>query len=139
MAIHCSKRHAALAISIAAASLALFAIFSGPGTAPIVRAQTTEKDAKYPVQVSLPLPGGVDPDAGAPMTAPADVAGPPATPIAPVPPPEDGSLAGAPSDGNSTTTSLGGSDIAVSSVGGSYEVDGPARKRNRLARQTPVP
>jgi hypothetical protein len=30
------------------------------------------------------------------------------------------------------TTSLGGSDVAVSSVGGSYEVDGPKRRKDRL-------
>lgn len=39
-------------------------------------------------------------------------------------------VAGAPESGTSTTTSLGGSDVAVSSVGGSYEVDGP-HKRSR--------
>jgi hypothetical protein len=40
-------------------------------------------------------------------------------------------VAGAPEAGNSTTTVLGGADVAVSSVGGSYEVDGPNRRSDR--------
>ena len=39
-------------------------------------------------------------------------------------------VAGVPGNGSSTTTSLGGPDVAVSSVGGSYEVDRP-NKRSR--------
>jgi hypothetical protein len=37
----------------------------------------------------------------------------------------------APESGNSVTTSLGGSDVAVSSVGGSYEVDRPKKRSER--------
>jgi hypothetical protein len=37
----------------------------------------------------------------------------------------------APPAGSSTTTVLGGSDIAVSSVGGSYEVDRPNKRSER--------
>lgn len=50
----------------------------------------------------------------------------PATPVVPALPPEEG---------GSMTTSLGGSDVAVASVGGSYEVDAPKRRghRNRFA------
>jgi hypothetical protein len=39
--------------------------------------------------------------------------------------------ADAPENGSSVTTSLGGSDVAVSSVGGSYEVDGPNKRSRR--------
>ena len=39
--------------------------------------------------------------------------------------------AGTPEAGNSTTTVLGGSDVAVSSVGGSYEVDRPNKRSGR--------
>jgi hypothetical protein len=61
----------------------------------------------------------------------------PATPTSPVAP-ADASLvtdspeavAGAPTNGTSTTTNLGGSDVAVSNVGGSYQVDSP-NKRSR--------
>jgi hypothetical protein len=34
-------------------------------------------------------------------------------------------------NGSSTTTSLGGSDVAVSSVGGSHEVDRPKKRSDR--------
>jgi hypothetical protein len=37
----------------------------------------------------------------------------------------------APEAGNSVTTVLGGSDVAVSSVGGSYEVDRPNKRSER--------
>lgn len=36
-----------------------------------------------------------------------------------------------PGSSNSVTTSLGGSDVAVSSVGGSYEVDRPGKRSGR--------
>ena len=39
--------------------------------------------------------------------------------------------ADAPDDGSAMTTSLGGSDVAVSSVGGSYEVDRPKKRSQR--------
>jgi hypothetical protein len=39
----------------------------------------------------------------------------------------------APEPGGSMTTSLGGSDVAVASVGGSYEVDGPKRRAKKHA------
>jgi hypothetical protein len=39
--------------------------------------------------------------------------------------------AATPENGNSMTTSLGGLDVAVSSVGGSYEVDGPRKRSDR--------
>jgi hypothetical protein len=54
--------------------------------------------------------------------SPADESTPSGTPEAAV---------GAPEAGNSTTTILGGSDVAVSSVGGSHEVDGPRRRSER--------
>ena len=37
----------------------------------------------------------------------------------------------APENGSSTTTSLGGSDVAVSSVGASYEVDRPSKRSGK--------
>lgn len=37
----------------------------------------------------------------------------------------------APDDGSSVTTSLGGSDVAVSSVGGSHEVDRPSKRSRK--------
>ena len=55
----------------------------------------------------------------------------PATPAAPVYPADASTVVDAADNGGSLTTSLGGSDIAVSSVGGSYEVDSPKKRSNR--------
>ena len=69
------------------------------------------------------LPGSaVVPASSTSPVAPADESAPSGTPEA---------VADAPVAGNSTTTSLGGSDVAVSSVGGSYEVDGPNSRSDR--------
>jgi hypothetical protein len=51
--------------------------------------------------------------------------------------PADPAAAVAPGDG--MTTNLGGSDVAVSSVGGSHEIDGPKRKSRRFPAPTPNP
>ena len=64
----------------------------------------------------------VAPDTSAAPVSPADESTPSGTPEA---------VADAPVAGSSTTTSLGGSDVAVSSVGGSYEVDGPKKRSDR--------
>jgi len=61
-------------------------------------------------------------DTSAAPVSPADEPGPSGTPEA---------VAGAPETGNSTTTVLSGADVAVSSVGGSYEVDGPNKRSDR--------
>jgi hypothetical protein len=62
----------------------------------------------------------------------------PATPTPAVDPTDGSTVTDAPVDatdppegGNSVTTSLGGSDVAVSSVGGSYEVDRPKKRSER--------
>jgi hypothetical protein len=55
----------------------------------------------------------------------------PATSTAPVSPAGESIPAGTPEAGNSMTTILGGSDVAVSSVGGSYEVDRPSKRSER--------
>lgn len=55
----------------------------------------------------------------------------PATSTAPDSPAAESTPAGTPEAGNSTTTILGGSDVAVSSVGGSYEVDRPSKRSER--------
>jgi len=58
-------------------------------------------------------------------------------PATPVPLASSGIATSSPAIGQadgSMTTSLGGSDIAVSSVGGSHQVDAPGRKPNRTSR-----
>src|SRR5918998_3763150 len=54
-----------------------------------------------------------------------------ATSSAPVSPAHESAPSGTPEAGNSTTTVLSGADVAVSSVGGSYEVDGPNKRSDR--------
>ena len=50
----------------------------------------------------------------------------------PADPAGDGpTAAGAPDSGSAMTTSLGGADVAVSSVGGSYEVDRPSKRSRK--------
>lgn len=55
------------------------------------------------------------------------------------PAPPGDPTAGNVAPGNGMTTNLGGSDVAVSSVGGSHEVDGPKRKSRRFPQPTPNP
>jgi hypothetical protein len=61
------------------------------------------------------------------------------TPAAPAAPESAAGTAPPAASGNSMTASLGGSDIAVSSVGGSYEIDGPKRKAKKVLKLTPTP
>src|SRR4051794_32345797 len=49
--------------------------------------------------------------------------------------PSDAAKIPAVPEGGTTTASLGGSDVAVASVGGSYQVDAPHKKK----RRSPVP
>ena len=61
----------------------------------------------------------------------------PGTPLAPTP--SDSTNRGSIETGDGLTTNLGGSDVAVSSVGGSHEVDGPKRKAKRVPTPRPQP
>jgi hypothetical protein len=84
------------------------------------------------------LPSPYDDPAAARIADVAERAVVSATETAPAPPADESTpsgtpeaAVGAPEAGNSTTTILGGSDVAVSSVGGSHEVDGPRRRSER--------
>jgi hypothetical protein len=105
-----------------------------PAAADVARAQTELPTAAN--GVLLP-PLDYDPVAARNEDlAPSAVA--PATPT-PVADPADASagtaapetITDAPVSGSSVTTSLGGSDVIVSSVGGSHEVDGPGNRSRR--------
>lgn len=72
------------------------------------------------IVTEVPATGPDDPN---PAAAP-DVAAAIGTPFAP----DAASRAGVAGDGSATMTSLGGADIAVSSTGGSYEVDAPGNR-----------
>ncbi len=71
----------------------------------------------------------VAPATPTPTTDPADASTVTAAPEAAADAPVDAT--DAPESGNSVTTSLGGSDVAVSSVGGSHEVDRPKKRSER--------
>ena len=77
------------------------------------------------VQLPPPVPGlDYTPPQPGQATIP-DTASTIGTPV-----PADPGTAAAPASGDSVTASLGGSDIAVSSVGGSYERDVPKDRRD---------
>jgi hypothetical protein len=87
------------------------------------------------IQTPPPVPG-IDYSAAEPAeSAPAPILADMASPVPPAMPANATKVAGDPSAGDSMTAVLGGSDIAVSSVGGSYERDGGGRgKRDRERR-----
>ena len=93
--------------------------------------------------------GVIDPGAESPSVPGVDFAGgadgsaevteaAPATPPAPVLSTEIGSVSDVP-EGGTTTASLGGSDVAVASVGGSYQIDAPHKKKRRSSPPVPQP
>jgi hypothetical protein len=55
----------------------------------------------------------------------------PATPTVPLTSDDAPADPAAPESDGASTTSLGGQDVTVSSVGGSYEVDSPKKRSNR--------
>ena len=81
------------------------------------------------VQLPPPVPG-LDYSPPQPGQATIPEAATTGTPVA-----ADSGTAAAPASGESVTASLGGSDIAVSSVGGSYERDGPNKRRGDRERR----
>jgi hypothetical protein len=94
-----------------------------------VRAQDEAVLAEPPASSSEPDNSAVASD------APAAVG----TPFAPIAPAGATSGAGTAGDGSATMTSLGGADIAVSSTGGSYEVDAPGNRGRKMPRAMPKP
>jgi hypothetical protein len=79
---------------------------------------------------------GIDYDAAATDAAP--VASPTAG-TAPAPADVSAGEATLTEDNGGYSTSLGGSDVAVASVGESHQVDGPKRRMNRLPIPQPRP
>ena len=113
------------ALVVALIAVAAFAVFvaerSQTGT---VGAQAQPTAGTSIIQRPPPVPGldYTPPEPGqATIPVAATTTG---TPVA-----ADPSTVAAPTSGGSVTASLGGSDIAVSSVGGSYERDVPNKRR----------
>jgi hypothetical protein len=119
---------AALALVIAFVTTALV-----PTVIPDARAQQREPEpgTGFAIQTPPPVPGIDYSTAGVIETAPAPALEGIGTPVPPALPEDAAKVAGDPAEGGSMTASMGGSDIAVSSTGGSYERDSPRRgKRN---------
>jgi hypothetical protein len=122
-----ADRPVALIIATALGATLVGAILLGPATTNLARAQTEPPTAEN--GVLLP-PLNYDPVA-ARNEAVIENASAPGTPT-PAGSLADGStVADAPENGNSMTTSLGGSDVMVSSVGGSNEVDRPNKRSGK--------
>jgi hypothetical protein len=122
-----ADRPVALIIATALGATLVGAILLGPATTNLARAQTEPPTAAN--GVLLP-PLNYDPVA-ARNEAVIENASAPGTPT-PAGSLADGStVADAPENGNSMTTSLGGSDVMVSSVGGSNEVDRPNKRSGK--------
>ncbi len=90
------------------------------------------------IQTPPPVPG-IDYDAA--VTEAAPVASPAAGTEGVAPAPADVATGEATltEDNGGYSTSLGGSDVAVASVGESHQVDGPKRRMNRLPIPQPRP
>ena len=112
---------------------AFAALLSG-AVAPELARETEAQVQTGPVQPPPAVGEGLPADAGA---IGSDLA--PATPVPPANPANATTIGGIVDSGGSVTTSLGGSDVAVSSVGGSYEVDGPKRRAKRAPKMAPEP
>jgi hypothetical protein len=119
---------AVIAVVLATAALA------GPNVSIDALAQTEPEAASSTIQIPPPVPGVDYSAAETGDVAPITEAAPPATPIPPAMPESATGEPLVPQTGGSYTTSLGGSDVAVESVGGSYEVDAPGRRGKRNNR-----
>jgi hypothetical protein len=100
----------------------------------VAEAQDESGGTSAGVQAPPPVPGIEYSDGSG--TAPEAASMAPATPAAPVIPSDAETIPDVPG-GGSTTAILGGSDVAVASVGGSYQIDAPHKKKKRSA--VPVP
>lgn len=124
----------ALAVTIAALVVTAAALVVAHSDAvPVVSAQRQPTATINAIQIPPPVPGIDYPSIGSadvPVTAPVVAA----TPSAPADPALATGEIAAPESGGSLTATLGGSDVAVSSVGGSYERDGAKRRGNRNGR-----
>ncbi|MCD6033504.1 MAG: hypothetical protein K0S78_5690 [Thermomicrobiales bacterium] len=109
-------------VALMLAALALFLDEKNDLESATAQAQPTAVPGTI-VQLPPPVPGlDYTPPQPGQTTIPA--AATTGTPVA-----ADPGTAAAPASGESVTASLGGSDIAVSSVGGSYERDVPNKRR----------
>jgi len=128
-------RTATIGVSLTLAVIAFVAISAfEPLLSRVAEAQDQMGDAGVGAPAPPPVPG-IDYSAGS-DAAPVLTEASAATPAAPAIPSDAAKIPAVPA-GGTTTASLGGSDVAVASVGGSYQVDGPHKKKRRS--QVPAP
>jgi hypothetical protein len=110
---------------------------TGP-EAGVVSAQSEPAATMFVIQTPPPVPGLAYPDEDRKRK---DSAGAALIPGTPVPPqsPDSASLEGVAEEGGTVSASLGGSDVAVTSEGGSYEVDAPKRRARKAPQPSPQP
>jgi hypothetical protein len=116
----------------------IFAVVAVTAFEPLLSRVAEAQDQTGGAGVGVPAPPpvpGIDYSAGA-DSAPVLTEAAPATPAAPVIPSDSANIPEVP-EGGTTTASLGGSDVAVASVGGSYQVDAPHKKKRRSPQQVP--
>jgi hypothetical protein len=115
------------ALACAALMLAAFALLLDErSTLDSVNAQAQPTSVAGPIILLPPPVPGLDYTPSQPNQATI----PEAATATGTPVPSDPGAAAAPATGDTVTASLGGSDIAVSSVGGSYERDVPKDRRD---------
>ncbi len=131
-----ARTHAgALAFALVAGSFVIVSAID-PGQSRNAEAQT--ESSVTAIQTPPPVPG-IDYEAA--LTEAAPVASPVAVADADSAAPDDvqaGETTLA-EDNGGYSTSLGGSDVAVASEGGSHQVDGPKRRLDRLPKPEPRP
>lgn len=124
--------------SLAAASLLATAITIAVAMEPWQAPDAEAQDASggiTAIQTPPPVPG-IDYEAA--NTAPAAVSAPVTASGTPAAPADSGAPTLTENNGG-YETSLGGSDIAVTSEGESHQIDGPKRKAKKLPKAMPVP
>ena len=125
------SRHLAVVTVVGVLVVALLGTITlNPVATKVAQAQSEPITTVNGIEIPPPIPELDDIPAAVGKEGPANDALVSGTPAPPVFPADASTVVDAPDNGGSLTTSLGGSDIAVSSVGGSYEVDGPKKRRS---------
>ncbi len=123
------------ALAIAVLVVAAVAFVDGRVQMDGVSAQAQPTVAGSLIQLPPPVPGlDYTPPDPSQATIP-EAATTTGTPVAPASASDTGAGTVAPAIDGSVTASLGGSDISVSSVGGSYERDAPNKRREDRERR----
>jgi hypothetical protein len=116
--------------------LAAVALIASSAVEPLFSRVAEAQDQTVTVVQDPLLPGVETSDSSDGAAAMSELA--PGTPAAPALASDIANVPEVPG-GGTTTASLGGSDVAVASVGGSYQVDAPHKKKRRSPPPVPQP